>query len=567
MCTNLCRRTELLLVLGLAVGWMLVLLPSSVNADYLHSEEELRNYTNAAVVSEWLAPGHFASRDEIASRMDVYSVFGANQNFAWYSEETTISVDGYLDTEWALRTPVVVGGHNYSTYDRGFWFTKLKYIFKPGENIQLHVFYYNGTFINRVCGNHTRTLIPPPDPNRPPIPVARDRRVEQDRRAGAPVLLDGSGSYDPDGDPLTYTWTEGGATIAGPTASAQSTVVLPLGRHYVTLTVRDGSDATASANAVMTVVDTTPPILTVPANTEVEQATRAGTAVPFAASASDICDAAPQVVCVPASGTVFPLGLTTVNVTATDASGNRTQKSFSVQVVDTTPPVLKVPEDITVEQATSGGTTVSFEVTAKDICDASPDAIADPPSGTEFPLGTTKVTCTATDDSGNQSTQDFDVTVRDTTRPDLNISVSQSTLWPPDHDLINVGLSVQVSDICDHAPDLTISVTQDEPVEDQTGDGNFAPDAKLVPAANGGWGTLWLRGERKGNGDGRVYLIVIKATDDSGNVSEAYATVTVAKSQSKADKAAVAAQAAAALAAGSPLAYDAFAGPVTGPKQ
>ncbi|MHB8993659.1 MAG: HYR domain-containing protein [Armatimonadota bacterium] len=643
MYTKGLRRTELFLVVGLAVGCMLLLLPSSASADYLHSEEQLRNYPQDAVVSEWLSPGHFASREEIASRMDIYSSFGASANFAWYSEETTISVDDNLDTEWALRTPVVVNGHNYSRYYRGFWFTKLKYIFKPGENIQLHVFRVGDTFIDRVCGNHTDHLIDPTPPNQAPVAVARDQRAEQDRAAGAPVLLDGSASYDPDGQIVSCRWR--GAVNVDSNGS-QSTVILPLGRHEVTLTVVDNRGASHSANAVLTVVDTTPPNLTVPADIRVEQATAAGTRVPFSASASDICDAAPEirysatpgtifplgstrvnvtatddsgntttksfnvivmdttapdltvsdditveqataagtkvdfdasavdicdaspeVVAVPASGTVFPLGTTPVSVTATDDSGNTTEKSFNVTVEDTTPPVLTLPEPITVEQETSGGTVVKFEVTAEDICDATPEVVSVPPSGTEFPLGITTVTCTATDDSGNVSTETFDVTVEDTTPPNLRVSVSQSTLWSPNHDLMDVGLAVSVSDICDNAPDLTISVTQDEPVEDQTGDGRFSPDAKLIPNANGGLGSLLLRGERKGDGDGRVYLIIITATDDSGNVSQSFATVTVTKSQSKADKAAVAAQAAAALATGCPLAYDSFGGEAIGPKQ
>ncbi|NCO95378.1 MAG: hypothetical protein COZ06_25995 [Armatimonadetes bacterium CG_4_10_14_3_um_filter_66_18] len=78
---------------------------------------------------------------------------------------------------------------------------------------------------------------------------------------------------------------------------------------------------------------------------------------------------------------------------------------------------------------------------------------------------------------------------------------------------------------------------------------------------------LRLRAERKGNGDGRVYLITATVTDASGNVTKKCRAVTVPMSQSAKDKDAVAAQVAAAVAAGVPLPYDSTAGPVVGPKQ
>jgi len=155
------------------------------------------------------------------------------------------------------------------------------------------------------------------------------------------------------------------------------------------------------------------------------------------------------------------------------------------------------------------------------------------------------------------------VTVVDTTPPVIALAAVPS-LWPANHDLI-AAASVSVTDICDADPIVVVSVTQNEPVEDKS-DGNFSPDARLVPNTDGSR-TLRLRAERKGAGAGRVYLIIVTATDASGNVSQAAKAVTVPQSQSKKDLAAVAAQAAAAVAAGLPLAYDSTVGPVVGPKQ
>ena len=71
----------------------------------------------------------------------------------------------------------------------------------------------------------------------------------------------------------------------------------------------------------------------------------------------------------------------------------------------------------------------------------------------------------------------------------------------------------------------------------------FSPDARDIAP-----GTLRLRSERSGSGDGRVYLVVVVATDSSNNVSRNCLTVVVPHSLSKADKDAVAQQAQAALA-------------------
>ena len=78
--------------------------------------------------------------------------------------------------------------------------------------------------------------------------------------AGASVTLNGAASSDPDDDPLTYTWTENGAVIA---TGVNPTVILAYGTHTITLTVDDGKGGTATDTVVITVADTTPPVLTV----------------------------------------------------------------------------------------------------------------------------------------------------------------------------------------------------------------------------------------------------------------------------------------------------------------
>ena len=80
---------------------------------------------------------------------------------------------------------------------------------------------------------------------------------------------------------------------------------------------------------------------------------------------------------------------------------------------DTTPPELACPPAVLVADDRGGapGETVFFSVTATDECDAAPDVVCVPPSGSFFPRGTTLVTCTATDAAGNQATCSFPVSV------------------------------------------------------------------------------------------------------------------------------------------------------------
>ena len=81
---------------------------------------------------------------------------------------------------------------------------------------------------------------------------------------------------------------------------------------------------------------------------------------------------------------------------------------------DTTPPSLSCPSSVLAIDGLNGppGEVVTFSVTAIDCADPSPSVVCVPPSGTLFPRGTTLVTCTATDASGNQSTCEFPITVQ-----------------------------------------------------------------------------------------------------------------------------------------------------------
>jgi hypothetical protein len=111
---------------------------------------------------------------------------------------------------------------------------------------------------------------------------------------------------------------------------------------------------------------------------------------------------------------------TTVSCSATDSAGQTTTETFVVRVRDTTPPVLCELQDIKVPATTPTGAVVSFATCAKDLVDISVPVTCVPPSGSFFPVGSTKVTCGATDKHGNAAPPaTFTVTVTDNTPPKL----------------------------------------------------------------------------------------------------------------------------------------------------
>jgi hypothetical protein len=133
-------------------------------------------------------------------------------------------------------------------------------------------------------------------------------------------------------------------------------------------------------------------------------------------------------VCSPTPGSTFPLGTTQVTCTATDHAGNKASQSFSVTVVDQTPPLISGLADLQVEAA-GPLTTVSWSgVTATDNVDGPVPVNCVPASGSTFALGQTVVTCSATDAHGNSASQTFKVIVKDTTPPVISGIPANPTL-------------------------------------------------------------------------------------------------------------------------------------------
>ncbi|MCK6619852.1 MAG: carboxypeptidase regulatory-like domain-containing protein [Calditrichaceae bacterium] len=108
----------------------------------------------------------------------------------------------------------------------------------------------------------------------------------------------------------------------------------------------------------------------------------------------------------------YQLGETDVILTVTDEGQASASCPAKITVFDGTAPSISCPGDITVEA--DPGTcqaVVTFSVTANDNCDSDVELVCTPSSGSNFPIGTTMVNCTATDDAGNQSDCSFNVIV------------------------------------------------------------------------------------------------------------------------------------------------------------
>jgi HYR domain len=202
-------------------------------------------------------------------------------------------------------------------------------------------------------------------------------------------------------------------TCAPPPAAA-----LPKGTTTVTCTVTDSFNNTAQCSFTVTVVDKQPPTFTCPANiVKSTDPNQCSAVVNYTTpTATDNCDGPRPVTCTPASGSTFQKGTSTVTCTSTDTAGNTASCSFTVTVNDTQPPSITCPSDITTRVPVGSACTVITYTTptATDNCPLGPSPVAcTPPSGSCFARGTTTVTCTATDGTGNTASCSFRVTVFD----------------------------------------------------------------------------------------------------------------------------------------------------------
>ncbi|HZN93574.1 MAG TPA: HYR domain-containing protein, partial [Myxococcales bacterium] len=251
------------------------------------------------------------------------------------------------------------------------------------------------------------------DTTAPAITCPADQTFEATSAAGAPV------------DFTPATATDAVSTPAIDYSPAQGSQ-LPLGTSAVTATAADDAGNTAQCTFQVTVQDTTAPALSLPADQTFDAQSGAGAVVTYVPATATDAVSTPVLVHTPAPGTQFPMGVTTVSVTATDAAGNTSTGSFTVTVSDLSPPALSCPANQTFEATSGAGTTVSYTPATATDAISTPVVSHTPPSGGTFPLGSTQVTAVATDAAGNSASCTFSVIVRDTTAPQLSVPADQT---------------------------------------------------------------------------------------------------------------------------------------------
>jgi len=112
--------------------------------------------------------------------------------------------------------------------------------------------------------------------------------------------------------------------------------------------------------------------------------------------------------------------------------------------------------------------------------------------------------------------------------PRLSVSVTPNTLWPPNHQWVEIKVNTQVSDNVDPNPTVSLTSITSNEGQNVKGDGNTATDIEIKPD-----GRIFLRAERSGNGTGRVYTLTYTARDAAGNTTQATAQVKVPRNQGK----------------------------------
>lgn len=317
----------------------------------------------------------------------------------------------------------------------------------------------------------------PPVTNHAPIADAGGPRYSAS--TGVPVLLDGSGSTDPEGDALTYHWDFGDGNHEQVDASRFAHTFAYPGVYLVTLVVNDGQADSAigpgTRSVALVTVTGDPPTDSMPPTTSISAQTRDGNPYTFES---------------------WTRQAVTLILTAVDDEGG-TGVQATYYTLDGGEQQTYASDGIILD--TDGIHTVAFW---------------------------------SVDSAGNVEPKQQVVIKIDRTAPACTCTVSPSQLWPPNHTLVPVTADVAVTDGGSGAAAFHLAaVTSNEP-DNGLGDGDKPQDIQGF-AINTADTTGDLRAERSGAGTGRVYTLTYESVDLAGNVGTCSGTVTVPHSRSQ----------------------------------
>ncbi|HVM59820.1 MAG TPA: HYR domain-containing protein [Verrucomicrobiae bacterium] len=206
------------------------------------------------------------------------------------------------------------------------------------------------------------------------------------------------------GVPISTNDNCGVATVVN---DAPGDLTFGAGTNHVIWTATDIHGNQTSATQLVIVADTEAPTIsgppTVLVNADAGLCTASGVNLGVPVSTNDNCGVGTVVSNAPAA---YPVGTNDVIWTVTDIHGNSATCTQQVIVVDNQNPTIACPGDITVTNTT----VVTWSLDVRDNCPGVTSRCS-PTNGSTFAVGTTGVTCTATDASGNTTNCSFNVTV------------------------------------------------------------------------------------------------------------------------------------------------------------
>ena len=229
----------------------------------------------------------------------------------------------------------------------------------------------------------------------------------------------------------TYTFTESHSTVGGiiffiPSCGAHATIPFSDGSSIkckfgnvaqpttsvVSMSIAAPGGIATSSLDVTVLPDVVPPQLSLPQNIVANSTSNSGRVASFTATATDAVSGSAAVTCGPQSGTQFPIGATTVSCSAGDWVLNVATGTFTVTIVDATPPTLSLPQPFALDATGPSGAVATYQASATDAPGLQPSIQCAPGSGSTFPIGTTTVACTAKDSVGNTAQGQFAISVR-----------------------------------------------------------------------------------------------------------------------------------------------------------
>lgn len=300
-------------------------------------------------------------------------------------------------------------------------------------------------------------------------------------------------------------FTSPSGSIVSASFNPASGSTFPFGTSTVNYSVTDSAGNTATGTLTVNVIDSEAPHITPVSDITVPTDNASCAAVVRYSTDATDCNLA-SLTFSPASGSSFPIGKTTVTITATDTAGHTSTSTFSVTVVDNRPPLITTSNIQATASGTTCGANVAFAASALDcttttiIYSLSPTFDSTIASGANFPVGTTTVYVRATDAYGNVAVSSFTVTVTDTSAPVIS---APNIVVGNDDDICGAAVTFNATATDCSAVTLVYAL-----------DCNF-----LHPVTSG---TVFPVG---------TTTVYVKATDSSGNVSKTSFTVKVKDTQ------------------------------------